>query len=73
MALKPMDEPCSDCPVVFGMYQPFSEKLALLPKPDQLKASEKWFCHTDHRRACRGNWNFLELDKYIGENENENT
>lgn len=59
--LKLLDKPCSDCAVTCGLYLPYSRGLALESKEVQVAASIRWFCHNHPNRACRGNWNFLNL------------
>ena len=58
--LLPRSEPCSDCAVVCGLYTEFSDALKLEPPDIQKAISDKWFCHNNSTRACRGNINNLE-------------
>lgn len=48
-------KPCEECPVISGMYRPYTEALRSLPEDEQRAVSETWFCHCQPGKACRGN------------------
>ena len=49
-------EPCSNCPVIEGMYREFSDKLKKQEPNLRYEAARKWFCHSDPNTICKGNW-----------------
>jgi len=57
--LQPLEKPCHDCAVTCGFYLPLSEELKTKSKLIQKKVSEKWYCHNNSKKACRGNWNYI--------------
>jgi len=57
--LEVRETPCEDCAVVLGMYAEFSEDLAKRDAPTRKFCSERWFCHNNVNKACRGNWNLV--------------
>ena len=59
---KPLGRPCHECPVVDGMYRGLSNDLAKCAPPVVLAVSQRWLCHNNMNRACRGNWNNCGLD-----------
>lgn len=61
--LVPLDQPCHGCAVTTGLYIEISADLATEPLERQIALSKKWSCHNHPGRACRGNWNYLRLDK----------
>lgn len=58
--LKPMPAPCPDCAVKCGLYSEISDALRDQPQNVQREISLKWFCHSNRRRACRGNIENIE-------------
>ena len=54
-ALKPLQRPCHDCAVVYGMYRPFSDDLSKQPSDIIEACTARWFCHNKTSRACAGN------------------
>jgi hypothetical protein len=58
-----MPKPCHDCAVVCQFYEELSASLAKQPSDIQREVSERWFCHNNPRRACRGNLDYLEARK----------
>lgn len=63
--LEPMSKPCPDCPVVSGMYAPYSDLLSHMPQDTIEKSSQTWFCHMNPKRSCRGNIDF-QIEKNKG-------
>ena len=57
-------KPCHDCAVTCGFYTEISHALKREPLEVQIAVSEKWFCHNDSSRACRGNSNYLGLTSW---------
>jgi hypothetical protein len=62
-ALPVRARPCNECPVINGMYEEISEDLTHEPYDVRLHVSERWFCHTNPDRCCRGNWEIQKLGK----------
>lgn len=56
-----MPAACHDCAVECGFYRPYTESLAACDADLQLRAAQRWFCHSNPRRACRGNADALGL------------
>lgn len=54
--LEPMPKPCHDCAVLGGLYYDLAVSLQKQSDDIKKRCSETWFCHSDPRRACRGNW-----------------
>lgn len=60
MAVLPYrSKPCHDCAVTCGFYTEISHALKQEPIEVQRAMSEKWFCHNETNKACRGNANYL--------------
>lgn len=55
------EKPCHDCAVIDGFYAEISDALKKEPIEIQKQMAEKWFCHNDSSKACRGNSNYLGL------------
>lgn len=53
--------PCGDCAVTCGFYLPESNELKKESEIIQREVSKRWFCHNDSSKACRGNWENLNL------------
>lgn len=65
-ALPLQDMPCkrtgkTDCAVTCGFYTEYSESLSKEPVLTQLAISQRWFCHNDSRKACKGNADYLKI------------
>jgi len=57
--LEPLEVPCSDCAVVWGLYTDLTYELSSRPLQYQHDVSVRWDCHNNRRRACRGNIDLL--------------
>jgi len=52
---------CATCPINC-MYREIADELRKESTDFRKMISEKWFCHTNPNKACRGNWEFQELE-----------
>lgn len=49
-----MPVPCHDCAITTGFYDPLVEELSKQPLDIQKKCAERWWCHNNGQRACKG-------------------
>lgn len=61
--LEPQKQPCHDCAIVTGFYAPYADILKLEPKEIQTKVLDRWFCHNNCKRSCKGAIEYLNTLK----------
>lgn len=58
--VEPLSKPCGDCAISTGYYVDHAESLSRQPEETQKAVLEKWFCHNDCNRGCKGVRNYLQ-------------
>ncbi len=58
--VEPLKRPCGDCAITTGYYVEHAESLSKQPQQIQDAVLDRWFCHNNCNRACKGVREFLE-------------
>lgn len=63
VVVKPLKKPCGDCAITNGFYLEYAKLLEKKPNEIQIAVSDRWFCHNNCNRACKGLKDYLETKK----------